>query len=62
MLDEVAMHLLEDPLAPERCVELELGEPEQGVAERERVENVCVEDGAERHLVARLSPRDDVYR
>jgi hypothetical protein len=35
VLDEVARHLLEDPGAPERRVELELCEPQQRVAERE---------------------------
>jgi hypothetical protein len=35
VLDEVAPHLLEDAGAPERCEEFELGEPKQGVAERE---------------------------
>jgi hypothetical protein len=54
-LDEVAGHLLEDPGAPERCVQVELGEPEQGVAEGEGVEDVGVEDGAEDHGGARLS-------
>ena len=58
-LSEVAGHLLEDPGAPERGVELELGEPKQGVAEREGVEDVGVEDGAEDHGGARLQALTD---
>jgi hypothetical protein len=54
-LDEAARHLVEDPGAPERCEEFELGEAEQRVAEREGVEDVGVEDGAEGHGGARLS-------
>lgn len=54
-LGEVASHLLEDSGAPERPAELELGEPKQGVAEREGVEDVGVEDGAEDHGGARLT-------
>jgi hypothetical protein len=49
-------------IAPEWVVQLELGEPKEGVSKREGVEDVGVEDGAERHLVARLPPRDDGYR
>jgi hypothetical protein len=55
VFDEVAGHLLEDAGAPERRVELELGEPEQRVAEGEGVEDVGVEDGAEGHGRARLA-------
>jgi hypothetical protein len=36
VFDEVAGHLLEDAGAPKRHVELEFGEPEQGVSEQER--------------------------
>jgi hypothetical protein len=49
-------------IAPEWVVQLELGEPKEGVSKREGVEDVGVEDGAERYLVARLPPRDDGYR
>jgi hypothetical protein len=62
VLDEVSRHLVEDAVAPKWRVQLELSEPEQGVAKREGVEDIGVEDGAERHLVARLPPRDDRYR
>jgi hypothetical protein len=55
-LDEVAPHLREDALAPKRRIQLQLSEPQQDVAERERVEDVGVEDGAEDHGGARLSP------
>jgi hypothetical protein len=55
VFDEVTCHLLEDPGAPERRVQLELGEPQQRVAQGEGVEDVGVEDGAEDQGGARLS-------
>ena len=61
-LDEIAAHLLDDALTPKRRVQLEFGEPEQGVAEREAVERVGVEDGAEDHGGGRLAPSPAGYR
>ena len=61
VLDEVAGHLLEDAGAPERRVELELGKPQQGVAEGKGVEDVGVEDGA-KATGARLAPPAGGYR
>jgi hypothetical protein len=43
-------------------MQLELGEVEQDVAEREGVEGVGVEDGAEAHCGGRLPPPLGGYR
>jgi hypothetical protein len=47
--DEVATGLVEDPFTEGVVVQLVVGEPEQGVAEGRRVEDVGVEDDFESH-------------
>jgi len=42
--DQVAGDLVEDPLAP---VELGLGDPQQRVAQRQRIQDAGVQDGGE---------------
>ena len=57
--DEVTCHLIEDALAPMGVVQPGLGYAKQRVAQRERVEDACIEDCNEGSLRRRIrTPRD----
>jgi len=59
MLEQRLSHLLEDAAAPERSVELKLGEPEKRVPNGERIEDVRIENGTEDHGRPTLAPAPD---